>query len=1038
MKLKYLSLLAFLCFAQMVFAQRTISGNITDADSRESLIGANVLVKGTNTGTITNFDGNFSLEVPADATTLSISYTGYTTQNVSIAGGISTISIALEEGTALDEVVVTALGLVEKKERITYAAQRLTAKDLNVSRVGDVSQQLSGQVAGLDITTNNGSGVSSSRVILRGESSLNIDKNQPLIVIDGALISNTYIGIGSDAHNGNLPIDYGNSLTDLNPDDFEDITVLKGPKAAALYGSRASNGVLVIRTKSGQYKEGLGIEFSTGVQMEKVNQFWDEQFDFGGGGFNSSNGLFNQYRSNWGGNFGPRTNGESIVQASPEDPSPTATPFVQKADRKGFFDTGTGFNNNLALSFANDNSRGRISVGNLNRKGIIPNTDYNKTNVSLRMGFDVTDKLTLDIASNYVNSGSDNVPEIGYAFGEGLMFQMLWVMKNFDLDDYRDYWLPGQEYQQQSYFLSWGVNPHLLVNENLNAFTHNRVFGNIKANYKFSDNLTGFVRASIDNYDDLRISQKASGQPTVANGRYREQNVGLTEENYEFYLTYNKPINSTIDFEANVGGNIYRQNIANKITETRNLAIPGIFSLTNAADIPQTDQFNSEKAINSIYGSIRMGFDEKVYVDVTARNDWSSTLPVRDNSYFYPSIGVSAILNKMMSLPNSISLAKLRASYAETGNDTDPFLTNPVFALGAIPGSITNSNLLVNPDLRPERTSAIEFGLDLGLFDHRLNFAIDWYQNTTKDQILRADISQASGASQKLINAGEIKATGLEILANIKAVETKDFSYGVTFNFTTNEAKILELEEGIETFIIAQGPEGATIEARPGGLMGDIYGRGFERSPAGEIIYDNIGGVAVPRLASGKIKVGNYNPDFSLGMINQFSFRGIDLRVQFDYRKGGDFFSLTGSQLYRSGSVTETLEFREQDLTPEGVNQNADGSFSPNTVSTSGYDYYRNFWVRTNVEANTYDATFLKLREVAIGTDLKNLFPNVPFTRVHLSVFGRNLATWTKNDFVRHFDPEVLTFTGSSYLRGFETGQMPGTGIFGFNLKVGL
>jgi len=550
MRLKLLFLLFCLSLVQMTIAQRTVSGVVTDADNGETLIGANVIIKGTTAGTITDFNGNFSLQVPDDAKMLTISYTGYAEQEVSIEGGISNVTIVLSQGAVLGEVVVTALGLVEKKERITYAAQRLSSKDLNVSRVGDVSQQLSGQVAGLDITTNNGS--------------------QPLIVVDGALISNTYIGIGTDAHNGNLPIDYGNSLTDLNPDDFEDITVLKGPKAAALYGSRASNGVLIIRTKSGQYKEGLGVEFSTGASMEQVNQFWDEQFDYGGGGFNSANGLYNQYRSNWGGSFGPLTDGAPVVQATPEDPSPSATPFVQKADRKGFFDTGVNYNNNLAFSFSNDKSRGRLSFGNLNKKGIIPNTDYNKTNVSLRMGFDVTDKLTVDVASNYINSGSDNVPEIGYAFGEGLMFQMLWVMKNFDLDDYRDYWLPGQEYQQQSYFLSWGVNPHLLVNENLNAFNHNRVFGNIKANYKFSDNLTGFVRASVDNYDDLRTSQKASGQPTVANGRYREQNVGLTEENYEFYLTYSKPLNTRIDFEANVGGNIYKQDIANKITETRN------------------------------------------------------------------------------------------------------------------------------------------------------------------------------------------------------------------------------------------------------------------------------------------------------------------------------------------------------------------------------------------------------------------------------------------------------------------------------------
>lgn len=325
---------AFVLLSVQLISQRTISGTITDESSNEPLIGVNVIVSGTNLGTISDIDGRFSLEAPADAGSINISYVGYNDQTISIADAGPNMSIILGQGAILDEVVVTALGLTKSKERVSYAAQTIEAASINKSRVGDVSQQLSGQVAGLNIVTNNGSAVASSRIILRGESSLNPNKNQPLIVVDGVLISNEYIGIGSNPVSGDLPVDYGNSLNDLNPDDFETVTVLKGPKAAALYGERGTNGALIITTKSGKAKEGLGITFNTGISVDKVNRFWDEQFEYGGGGTRGD--MANQFRSNWGGNFGPATDGSAIAQATPNDPNPTATPFVQKADRKGF------------------------------------------------------------------------------------------------------------------------------------------------------------------------------------------------------------------------------------------------------------------------------------------------------------------------------------------------------------------------------------------------------------------------------------------------------------------------------------------------------------------------------------------------------------------------------------------------------------------------------------------------------------------------------------------------------------------------------
>ena len=1032
MKLKFLLIVLALLSVQLVMAQRTITGTVTDIESEETLIGATVTEKGTTNGTITDVDGNFSLQVADDNAVLTISYTGYTNHDVPISGQ-SRLDILLQTGALLDEVVVTALGLTKSKERISYAAQTLKGADINQSRVGDISQQLSGQVAGLNVITNNGSAVSSSRIVLRGESSLNPNKNQPLLVVDGVLISNEYIGIGSNPVTSDMPVDYGNSLNDLNTDDFESVTVLKGPKAAALYGERGTNGVLVITTKSGKNTEGMGIEFNTGISTDVVNRFWDEQNEYGGGGTRGDDA--NQYRSNWGGSFGPRTDGTPIAQATPSDPSPEATPFLQRADRRGFFDTGVSFNNNLALSFSEGNAYGRVSLGRLNKTGIVPNTDYERSNVGIRMGIEFTEKLSISLSSNYVNSNSDNVPTIGYG-GGGLMNSMLWTMKNFDLDAYEDYWLPNQEYVAQNYFLSWGTNPHLIVNENLNGFNHNRFFGNIKANYQLNDNLSAFVRVGGDSFEDRRRSRRAPGQPAFRQGMYREQDVRLNEFNVDGLLSYTKDLTGKISFTGNVGASSYRQTISNKIAQTNALAILGVFSLGNAADTPLLVQNDTERKLNSTYATMEFSFDDKLFVDVSGRNDWSSTLAKGNQSFFYPAIGFSAVASKMVDLPSAVTYLKFRGSFAQTGNSTDPGIINNTFNLGVLPGSVTNPSAITDPNIKSENTTALEIGVDLRLFRNRVKLDIDLYNYNTTDQILRAPISAASGTSVRIFNAGEIQSRGAEVLLTLSPIRSNTLDWTSSFNFATSRSEVIELADGIETLIIAQGPNGGTIEARPGGRMGDLYGRGFERSPNGDIIYDDIGGFKRPRLGNDIKKLGNYNPDWSLGFNNRLRYNNFSLNIFLDYRSGGDFYTLTGSQLYRSGTVTESLANRESDFVPEGVVENGSGGFIPNTETTTGYDWYRAFYDRNNIEANTYDATFLKLREISIGVDLASYFSNANIQGLRLSVFGRNLATWTKTDFVRHFDPEVLTFTGSSYLPGFEIGQLPGAATFGFNLGV--
>ncbi|MEM1214323.1 MAG: SusC/RagA family TonB-linked outer membrane protein [Bacteroidota bacterium] len=1038
MKLKFFTFFTLLCSVQLLLAQHQVTGVVTDADSGETLIGASILVKGTSEGTVTDFDGNYTLQVADKEATLVFSYTGFSAQEIPL-NGQTKLDVALSQGALLDEVVVTALGVVEKRSRLTYATQKLGGEEINASRIGDVSQQLSGQVPGLQISTGNGSGVSSSRIVLRGEASLNINKNEPLIIVDGVVISNNLDGIGGDATSwSNLPVDYGNGLTDFNTDDIEDVSVLKGPKAAALYGTRAANGALVIRTKSGANKQGLGIEFNTGLSFETLGNFWDEQTEFGGG-------FDNAFRANWGGNYGAPADGQLVSQPTGREAglqeTPAPAPYNKSLDRRGFFDTGVGYNNNLALSFANGDVWGRVSLAALSKTGIVPNSEYERRNVSVRLGSNVTEDLQVTVSANYVNSGSDNLPVIGGG-GEGVINNMYWGMNNYDYNDFRDYWLPGQEGVQQNHFLTWGTNPWLIVNENLNGFNRNRLFGNIAATYSFSDNLSLLVRAGTDFYDDRRQSERPSGQPNFPNGMYREQNIGFQETNIDFLLTYNTDLGGNMGLKVTGGGNRMDQTFANETFETRDLGVPGVYNRGNAGDVPRLTQFDAGKRINSLYGSAQIDFDEKVYIDVTGRNDWSSALPLDNNSFFYPSVGVSALLSDMVNLPSSISYAQLRASWAATGNDTDPLLTQRVLSFGTLPSSVINPALLVNPELRPERTSAIEFGAEFRFAQDRMGIEVNYYNNVTTDQILQVPISQASGAISRLINAGEINNSGVEVFFQATPVKTTNFSWDVAIAWSRNRSEVIELTNEVESFVIAQGPSGGTVEARPGGRMGDIYGRGFVRDGSGNIVYDvvEVGGrdIVRPRLDSEIKNLGNYNPDWTAGITNTINFKNFMFRALLDYRNGGLLYTHTGALLYRSGIITESLPFRTQDFVPDGVIENADGSFSTNTISTTGQDFYRSYFQAANIEANAYDATFIKLREIAIGVDLKPMFPNLPVQNLNLSLFGRNLWIKTKSEHLRHYDPEALALYGGTLLPGFEVGQLPNPRTYGVNLRVGF
>ena len=1029
-RLSFLTLL--LSLGQLTFAQqRSIKGTVMNGGSKEPIPGASVSIKGTTTGTTTNADGAFTLSVPNDAASLLVSFVGFDSQTVSIRGGISTINISMSEGTTLNEVVVTALGIEGRKSQLSYATQRLDNKELNQSRNGDLAQQLAGRVPGLNIGTNSSSGVSSSRIVLRGETSLNINRNQPLIIVDGVVVSNNLDGVGGSAIDGlDLPTDYGNGLTDINPDDILDVSVLKGPKAAALYGTRAANGALVIRTKTGRNKEGIGVTFTTGASQEKVSNFWQEQTKYGGG-------FDNAFRSDWGGNFGAPYSGQLVAQNTVSVPNAAPALYEFRADRLGFFGTGTSFNNNLAVSMNSDKVAARISFGTLDKKGVVPNTNYNKYNVGLNLNAQVTDRLSLDLSANYIKSGSSNIPVLGFGV-QSVMYNLTWSMSNYGYDDYSNYWLEGREGVAQNYYLSWATNPYLIVNENLNGFNRNRLFGNVKGTYKINDNLSFQVRTGTDNYNDKRKSRRVSGQNGFALGMYREQEILFQERNTDALLTYNTRFGPKVGFKIDAGANRMDQKFSNGIQQTNNLGIRGVYNLGNAADRPVLRQTEAAKRINSVYGSARFDYDNKVYLDVTGRNDWSSTLPLNNNSFFYPSVGLSAIVSDMVKLPKFVSFAQIRSSLAATGNDTDPLLTERVFNFGTLPSSVTNQALLPNTNLRPERTSAFEIGTEIKVLKNRMGVEFNYYNNLTTDQILQAPISQSSGASSTLINAGKVRNKGVELLLKGQPIVKGDFGWDVMVNYARNRGTIEELAPGVNTFVIGQGPSGGTVEARVGGRMGDIYGQDFARSPEGQIIYDKSGTTVIPRVNSGISRIGNYNPDWTMGVVNGFTYKNFNLRAFVDYRSGGSVYSYTSAIMYRAGVIEASVPNREQTFVPVGVIQNADKTFSPNTIASTGQNYYRNYFLANNIGANTYDATFMKLREVSLGIDLKKYFPSAKVASANLSIFGRNLYTWTKDKFINQINPEAFAFNGGTMVPGFEVGQLPNTRTYGFNLTVGF
>ncbi|QNM85557.1 SusC/RagA family TonB-linked outer membrane protein [Polaribacter pectinis] len=1060
--MKHIFMWIFMLFVSINFAQTKITGTVTDKNSGEKLPVVSVSNEQGN-GTTTDENGNYSINVASTSDILTFSYLGYKTQKITVGNRIN-INISLEEDeTSLNEIVVTALGLNRKTKELGYVVQELKSAELAEVKTANFLDNLSGKLAGVTISQGATGVGSSSKITIRGEASFS--NNNPLFIVDGTPINNnTVFNFTDESATGFQEIDFGNGAMEVNPDDIESVTVLKGPSAAALYGTRASNGVIVINTKDGSKKKGLGISINSSVTLDSAFRLPEFQNEYGqgnGGNFAYGNGLGGGINDVISYSWGPRLDAGILV---PQFDSPVTladgtvvrggdtslysgnaiTPTLFKSNPnnlKDFYQTGITTINNISINDSFERGSYRLSFTNLDSESIIPGVNLERKTVALKANFNPTERTRITSTINYVNSSSDNRPSNGYG-SENVNYSLVaWGPRSLNIDSLRDYWQPGLEgVQQYNFNYRYFDNPFFILNENTNSFNRDRVFGNIAVNHKFTDKLSVSFRSGMDYSSEKRQFNRNFSSNRFANGAYAEHDVFYREINTDFLINYTDNFGD-FSFDASFGGNRLDQTASTKQAQTTNLAQPGIFSLNNAASPVDFFQFNSKKRINSLYGIAKFGYKDYLYVDITGRNDWSSALAtpfsVDGVSFFYPSVSTSFILSNATKLPESISFAKLRASVAQVGNDTNPYQTSGAFvsqtAFNGQP-TFSNQDFIPNANLKPEVTTSYEFGADLRFFKDRLNVDFTYYNSTTKDQIISLPIAISSGYNQQVVNGGRVNTQGIEVILGGTPIRNENFRWNTTFNFATNKSIIKDLpqEDGRLTLAYSRIYDSANqtvyFQVEEGGSVGDMYGTGYRKNENGEFLINDDGTYIADNTLK---KIGNYNPDFTLGWNNSFSYKNWNASFLFDWRQGGEIVSRTSALGNVGGQLAETAFRPDAGIVAQGVNVN---SGQPNTVAVGAESYYRQFYDRNHEENNVYDASFLKLRQFSIGykLDLKEGFLGLKDTStLNLSFIGNNLFVITENP---HFDPEQLAVQGNGFVSGVEDMSYATSRSLGFKL----
>ena len=1067
--------LLFALVVQVSFAQeKTISGTVSDQNNIP-LGGVNILVQGTSNGTQSDFDGNFTINASVGQT-LVFTYIGLK-QTTVVVGSSNVMNIQMQEDAqALEEVVVTGMGVSREKKSLGYAAQEISGDAVSTVKVDNVVNSLSGKISGVQIKANNNFG-GSSNFIIRGISSLT-GNNQPLFVIDGVPIANT-INNTSAQRGGSTGYDYGNAASDINPDDVSSINVLKGAAASAIYGSRGANGVVIITTKKGKSGDAK-ISISSNVTVGSIdkNTFLEYQDKYGAGygPYYGSTGYFEDLDVNGDGiddlvvptyddgSYGAPLDGSLVYQWDafvPEHPNYLkATPYVAgKTTPVDFFETTLQYNNSVSVSGGNDKSTFRLGYTNFDTKGMLPNSMLNKNTINLNGTLNVSDRFTVGANANTIIQRTTGRNSTGYS--DNLTTQMRqWWQVNVDIDSQREIFeQTGQNYSWNHLGsvggsalepLYWD-NPYWTRYKNYQTDKRNRFYGNIFATYNLTSWLDLTTKVAIDTYKELREERRAVGSTSAGFGVLRDSegsgydrtDVDFTELNYDLMLNVNTYITDDISLSGVAGLNIRRSDYGYYHQSTAGgLKVPGLYALSNSVNgVPLPQESLSRKQVNGLYAQASIGYKNLLYLDLTDRYDTSSALPTDNNSYNYFAVSSSLIFSSLIKNTPWLNFGKLRAGYAEVGNDLP---ANNIYDTFSVVDNFGSSSLFSfpstkqNSELVPERTKELEMGLEARMFNNRVGFDFTYYKKNTENQLMPVSTTTATGFSRRWVNAGEIENKGFELGLNVNPIKLKDFSWDINVNWSKNENMVVSLYGDTENIVLNSYQGGISINATKGQPYGTIRGTGF--------VFDNNGNKVVDGNGYYKSQadqiLGDSNPDWNGGITNKFQYKDLTLSFLIDIQKGGDVYSLDMHYGQGTGLPNYTAGLNElgnpvRDAVADGggilnVGVTEDGAV--NTVRARA-DYYGGAYYWGNASRNpgamtVYDASYVKLRELALAYNLKTLPKGIK--AASLSLVGRNL--WIISKDVPFADPESGLGAGNS--QGYLSGSYPTLKTVGLSLNL--
>ncbi|MEP7256938.1 MAG: SusC/RagA family TonB-linked outer membrane protein [Flavitalea sp.] len=1019
-----------------VVADTVISGRVLSSGDKSPLTGASVMIKENGKGVFTDINGIFKLPAFNGNETILISYTGYVTQEIKI-NGRTTVNVSLvQDDNKMSEVVVTAMGVERQKKSLGFSATVIDAKPLAETRETNILNSLKGRVAGVYVNQGAGGAGSASYVVIRGAHSFNSGKNQPLYIVDGIPITNE----SNVKENGGSQFDFGDGVSNINPDDVESMTVLKGPNASSLYGSRGANGVILITTKKGKAGKGARVSLNSNATFERPNSIPKFQRTWGGG-YDDDYASFDEVTladgskaSSWPNwlidNWGGKLDGRPIVFQNIPNEKPIPYTAISDKELMKFFNTGKTYTNSLTMSGGNEATTYRVSASNLDNSGITPNSELHRRTIDVKLNSNISNRLSVSAKANYINQTGKNRPSIGGTFLDVTtnvqltpVFIPLSFLKNYE-----------NENGSIRNFRSLPVNPYWVVNKVKTDDTRERLIGFVSAEYKLLDWLKLMGRTGLDYYTDNSAVVVPDKNPIgdYQNG-YVKNEVGFTKEsNSDFLLTASGKIQPSLIGSFSVGGNHrdYRHESVQQVG--RNKDLDNLWIIENMKSI-ESYKFYNAKTVNSLYFAGQLAYNNYLFLDITGRNDWSSSLGKNNYSFFYPSASASFVFTDIPAFrPSFLTYGKLRLSYGQAGNDSDPYQTQSGYYLGSVPyiggqRMMSVSGNVPLADLKNELTTSFEAGTELRFFNDRLGLDLTYYDATTENQIMLVRLPLSTGYSTKLINAGAIRNRGIEVLLNGTIVKGSAFGWDVSLNLSKNKSKVVRLTEQIKEFTLF-GP----IVVQEGQPFGNIVGSAYKRSPDGRIVVDGDGNY----LADDNVKtLGNIQPKLIGGFTNTFTFKGIELRALVDARIGGKVYSRSKQDQWQKGTGVGTEN--PGDFIVDGVVEQPDKTYIENTSVITRMEMFAFRGWSDLGEEFVLDATTVSLREVSLGYNFKtSIFKNA-FKGIKLSLVGRNLAfLYRGSEFAAMGISAESSFAPTAAAQGIESRNMPVTRSVGINLNL--